>query len=60
MSKGTRIRTVRIPDDVWERAQQRAEREGRTLSQLMQRVIRRYADGDDVTWLGDPDVQSAD
>ena len=53
MSKGTRIRTVRIPDDVWEQAQARAEHEGRTLSELMQTVIRRYARGEAYAFLGD-------
>lgn len=48
MSKGTPIRTVRIPDDVWARAQARASAEGRSLSGLMQSAIRRYADGEDV------------
>ena len=48
MSRGTPIRTVRIPDAIWRPAIERAQREGRTLSELMQTIVARYARGEEV------------
>ncbi len=36
-------RTVRVPDDVWRAAQEKAERRGETLSDVIRRALERYA-----------------
>jgi hypothetical protein len=41
----TPLRNVRVPDDVWNAAKERSEREDVPLSQLIRRVLRAYADG---------------
>jgi predicted HicB family RNase H-like nuclease len=33
---------VRVPDEVWEAAKEKAEREGTTVSTLVQRWLREY------------------
>jgi predicted HicB family RNase H-like nuclease len=38
-------RNIRIPDELWNAAAARADREDMTLSQLIRRVLRAYADG---------------
>jgi predicted HicB family RNase H-like nuclease len=35
-------RTVRVPDDVWERAKVRAEARGETVSDVVRRALERY------------------
>jgi hypothetical protein len=41
----TPLRNVRVPDDVWNAAKERSEREDVPLSQLIRRVLGAYADG---------------
>ena len=36
------IRTVRVPDEVWEAAKAKAEAEGRTVSEVILAALRRY------------------
>lgn len=36
-------RTIRVPDDVWTAAQQRAKAEGRNLSELIREWLTDYA-----------------
>ncbi len=38
-------RSVRVPDDVWNAARERAEREGTTLTAIILRALERYARG---------------
>jgi predicted HicB family RNase H-like nuclease len=40
--KGTTIRSVRVPDEVWEAAKARAESEGSSVSAVVQAALRRY------------------
>lgn len=35
-------RTVRVPDEVWERAKARAEARGETVSDVVRRALERY------------------
>lgn len=39
------VRTTRIPDDVWDVARARAEKDGVSMSQMMQRLVEGYARG---------------
>lgn len=39
------LRNIRIPDDVWIAAKERAEREDVPLSQVIRQFLRAYADG---------------
>ena len=39
----TPLRSVRIPDDVWNAAREKAEREGVTLSSVILAALTRYA-----------------
>lgn len=41
----TRMRSLRVEDEVWDAAQERAEREHRTLSDVVRVSLRAYADG---------------
>lgn len=41
----TANRSIRINDDVWNRALARADREGRAVSELVRDFVTRYADG---------------
>ena len=36
------IRTVRVPDDVWQAAQERAAEKGETVSAVIVRALKRY------------------
>ncbi len=36
-------RTVRVPDEVWQAAQAKAEERGETLSDVIRRALERYA-----------------
>ncbi len=38
----TPIRTVRVPDDVWQAAQERAAEKGESVSAVIVRALRRY------------------
>lgn len=38
----TPIRTVRVPDDVWQAAQDRAAENGETVSAVIVRALKRY------------------
>jgi len=38
----TPIRTVRVPDDVWQAAQERAAAKGETVSAVIVRALKRY------------------
>ena len=42
MARGTTIRSVRVPDDVWDAAMAKARAEGTTVSAVIQTVLRRY------------------
>lgn len=39
---GGRIRTVRVPDDLWEQAQEKAAEKGETLSEVIRRALEEY------------------
>jgi predicted HicB family RNase H-like nuclease len=39
------MRNIRVPDELWNAAQERAAREDVTLSQLIRRFLRAYAEG---------------
>jgi hypothetical protein len=41
--KGTTLRSIRVPDDPWEPALERAEREGTTLSAVIREAVDKYA-----------------
>lgn len=36
------LRAVRVPDDVWEAARERAKTEGRTVSDVIRAALKRY------------------
>jgi hypothetical protein len=38
----TKIRTVRVPDDIWRAAQAKAAERGETVSAVIVRALRRY------------------
>jgi antitoxin component of RelBE/YafQ-DinJ toxin-antitoxin module len=38
-------RTVRVPDDVWLAAQERAAQEGVTISEVIRRALQKYGAG---------------
>ena len=38
----TKIRGVRVPDAVWNEAKEKAEREGKTVSDVVNDCLRRY------------------
>lgn len=40
--KHTPIRTVRVPDDTWKAAQERAAERGETVSAVVVRALERY------------------
>lgn len=46
MSKGTQIRAVRVADDPWEPARERAQREGTTVSAVIVAALTQYAHPD--------------
>lgn len=41
-SKGTPLRNVRVPDEVWDAARARAESEGTTVSAVVLAALREY------------------
>lgn len=42
MPRGTPIRTVRIPDNLWEEAQAAASQRGENLSDVIREALRQY------------------
>lgn len=40
----TPIRSIRVPDDEWRAAQERAAERGETVTDLIRRALRRYAE----------------
>lgn len=36
------LRAVRVPDEIWQAAQERAEAEGRTVSDVIRAALKRY------------------
>lgn len=42
MSKGTPVRTLRVPDDVWKAAKAKAESEGTTVGAVLIAALKRY------------------
>ncbi len=46
MSRGTPIRNVRVPDEVWGRALARAEEEGTSVSAVIVRALEEWTSGD--------------
>lgn len=38
----TRLRSVRVPDDVWEAAKKEAAKRGESVSEVILRSLRRY------------------
>jgi predicted DNA-binding protein len=44
--KGTTLRSIRIPDNPWEPARERAQREGTTLSAVIREAVDKYAHPD--------------
>lgn len=45
MPRGTPIRTVRIPDSLWEEAQAAASERGENLSDVIREALREYVGG---------------
>jgi predicted DNA binding CopG/RHH family protein len=43
MSKGTPIRNIRVPDDLWDSARAKAAARGENLSQVLRRALEEYA-----------------
>ncbi|WP_169846784.1 hypothetical protein [Rhodococcus marinonascens] len=43
MSKGTKLRTVRVEDDLWAAAKERAEIDNRTVSDVVREALTMYA-----------------
>ena len=42
MSKGTKVRTVRIDDALWDAAQAKAAEQGDNLSEIIRRALTEY------------------
>lgn len=49
MSKGTPIRNVRVPDDIWAPAKERANKRGENLSDIIRKSLIDYATQPDDT-----------
>ena len=47
MSKGTKVRTVRIEDELWIPAQEKAKKNNDNLSDIMRAALRAYLDQED-------------
>jgi len=47
MSKGTKVRTVRIEDALWDAAKTKADEVGDNLSDIMRSALKAYLDQDD-------------
>jgi hypothetical protein len=48
-SKGTPRRTIRVADDIWKPAEERAAQEGRTLVDVIRELLVRYGNRDSTT-----------
>lgn len=46
MSAGTPIHPIRIPDEIWFPAKEKAEAEGRVLSDIIREHLRAYVEQD--------------
>jgi predicted HicB family RNase H-like nuclease len=46
VSRGTRNRNVRVPDELWDTARAKAEAEGRNLSEIIRQALERYVAND--------------
>ena len=46
MSRGTTLRNVRIADEVWTSARERAEENGETVSDVVRRALVEYVQDD--------------
>jgi predicted transcriptional regulator len=42
MSKGTPLRNIRVPDELWDAAKAKAEADGRSVSAVLVEALRRY------------------
>lgn len=45
--KGTPRRSVRVPDAKWDKAKAKAEKEGRSVSDVLSDCLDKYIDGDE-------------
>lgn len=48
MARGTPIRNVRVPDDLWNAAKDRAQAEGRSVTDVVVEALRQYTGQDKV------------
>lgn len=46
MSKGTKVRTVRIDDALWDAAKAKADERGDNLSEILRARLQEYVQGD--------------
>jgi predicted HicB family RNase H-like nuclease len=46
MSKGTTLRNVRVPDELWDAALTRAQRDDTNLSEIIRQALTQYVDDD--------------
>jgi predicted transcriptional regulator len=44
VSRGTTVRAVRVPDELWDAARARARAEDRTLSDIIREALAAYAE----------------
>lgn len=42
MPRGTTLRNIRVPDELWEAAQAKAKREGRNVSEVVRELLARW------------------
>ena len=42
MSKGTKVRTLRVEDELWVPAQEKAKKNNENLSDIMREALRKY------------------
>lgn len=42
MARGTTLRSVRVPDEIWQPAQEQAERTGESVSDVIRRALVEY------------------
>ncbi len=45
MSRGTTLRNVRVSDELWQAAQQRAETEGVNVSEVIRSLLQAWVEG---------------
>ena len=46
MSRGTKLRTVRVADDLWDAAREKAVADNRTLTDVVREALTNYARGE--------------